>query len=430
MNFQRRAEKLALVRGERTLVVGVDIAKHTHWACIMDGTTELPVGSPFSFKNSREGFLRLLAQVGKAQERTGATRVVVGMEPSGHYWKALAAFLDEAGTRVVTVSPVHVKRAKEFDDNSPTKSDRKDAWIIARRVNDGDYFDPYLPEGVYADLRVLVQTRQQQRAKLNQVQNQVHALLDEYFPEFTTVFADPFALAAIAALTQAPFPVDVMALPSQELARVLSLATNGRVGVKRAVALREAARTSIGVKHGLIAARLRLRQYLAELAFWRAQLQDTETAMARALHETGVAPYLLSVPGVGIVTAASFLGETGDLSRYDDWRQLRKLAGYNLKENSSGTKNGRTHITKRGRPGLRCLLYQATMVLVARNPQFKALFQHLRTRKANPLKGKPAVVAVACKLLRVLFALAQKRRHYNPALVLGDFRTTQIGLAA
>jgi transposase len=123
------------------------------------------------------------------------------------------------------------------------------------------------------------------------------------------------------------------------------------------------------------------------------------------------------VPGVGVVTVASLLGEAGDLSRYDDWRQLRKLAGYNLKENSSGTKQGRTKITKRGRPGLRCLLYQAAMVLVARNAQFKALYQHLKNRSENPLKGKQALVAVACKLIRVLFTLAQKKRHYDAATV-------------
>lgn len=57
--------------------------------------------------------------------------------------------------------------------------------------------------------------------------------------------------------------------------------------------------------------------------------------MAEALERTGLAAYLLSIPGVGVVTAASFLGEVGDLTRYQDWRQLRKLAGYNLTENSS-----------------------------------------------------------------------------------------------
>jgi transposase len=430
MNHKRRAKKLSLVRGEHTLIVGVDIAKNKHWACIMDGLTELPVGSPFAFQNTRDGFLRLLEMTAKALKRTGAARVVVGMEPSGHYWKPLATFLLEHGFTVVTVSPVHVKRAKEFDDNSPTKNDRKDAWVIARRVNDGDFFHPYLPQGVYADLRVLTQARQEQRLLLNQALNQLHGILDEYFPEFTTVFADPLGLAAMHVLRHYPFPADILAVPVAELATDLKRVTKGRVGMKKALQLQEAAQRSGGVKNGLEAARQRLRQRLDAVAFCQAQLADTEAAMELALQKTGVAPYLLSVPGIGIVTAATLLGEAGDLTRYEDWRQLRKLAGYNLKENSSGEHQGRTRISKRGRPGLRCLLYQAAMVLVARNAQFKALYRHFKIRPQNPLKGKQAVVAVACKLLRVLFTLVRKQRFYDPLVVLGEFRTTQIGLVA
>lgn len=430
MNHKLRVRKLSLVRGQHTLIVGVDIAKKMQWACIMDGLTELPVGSPFAFQNTRDGFLRLLGQIRKSQERTGATRVVVGMEPSGHYWKALAAFLREMGVTVVTVSPLHVKRAKEFDDNSPTKNDRKDAWVIARRVNDGDFFDPYLPEGIYADLRELTVARQQQRVQLNQLLNQLHAVLDQFFPEFAQVFVDPLGLAATCLLLYYPFPADLLAVPAEQLAQELSKASRGRVGLKRVMKLREAAAQSIGVRHGLAAARLRLRQDMEDIAHYQARIAETEAAMAEALAKTGLAPYLLSVPGVGLVTAASLLGEVGDLSRYEDWRQLRKLAGYNLKENSSGQKQGRTSISKRGRPGLRCLLYQAAMTLVAKNSEFKALFCHLKSRTQNPLKGKQALVAIACKLLRVLFTLARKHRFYDSALVLGEFRTTQLGLAA
>jgi transposase len=332
--------------------------------------------------------------------------------------------------KVVTVNPFHVKRAKEFDDNSPTKNDRKDAWVIARRANDGDFFDPYLPEGVYADLRGLTQTRQQHRVKLNQALNQLQAVLDEFFPEFTTVFANPLGQAAMHVLRTHPFPADVLALPTERLASILKEASNRRVGLKRALQLQEAAKDSIGVSEGLQAARLRLRQCLEEVEFWKARLDETEAAMANALQKTGLAPFLLSVPGVGVVTAASLLGEAGDLSRYDDWRQLRKLAGYNLTENSSGQQQSKTHISKRGRPGLRCLLYQAALSLVAKNSQFKALYQYLKTRDQNRLSGKQALVAVACKLLRVLFTLARERRLYDPAKVLGEFRTNQLGLAA
>jgi transposase len=323
-----------------------------------------------------------------------------------------------------------VKRAKEFDDNSPTKNDRKDCWVIARRACDGDFFEPYLPDGVYADLRGLTQARRQLRASLNQTQNRLRALLDEYFPEFLQVFKDPLGLAAFYLLQHYPFPADILRTPADQLAQELSKVSRGKVAMKRTLALRQAAAASIGIRHGLTAAALRLRQLLAEAHFWQEQLAATEAAMATALKATGVAAYLLSAPGVGVVTAASFLGETGDLQRYEHPRQLQKLAGYNLKEYSSGQHHGQTTITKRGRPGLRNLLYQAAAALVAKNPEFKALGTYLKTRPQNPLKPKQALVAVACKLLRVLFTLVTKQRYYDPQIVLGQFRTQQLGLAA
>lgn len=430
MNHKQRAAKLSIVRAVHTLIVGVDVGKLILWACIMDSLTELQVCSPFSFHNSRDDFERLLDRIRRAQQRYGAQRVVVAMEPSGHYWKPLAAFLLSRGVTVVCVNPLHVKRAKEFDDNSPTKNDRKDCWVIARRACDGDFFEPYLPDGVYADLRGLTQARRQLRASLNQTQNRLRALLDEYFPEFLQVFKDPLGLAAFYLLQHYPFPADILRTPADQLAQELSKVSRGKVAMKRTLALRQAAAASIGIRHGLTAAALRLRQLLAEAHFWQEQLAATEAAMATALKATGVAAYLLSAPGVGVVTAASFLGETGDLQRYEHPRQLQKLAGYNLKEYSSGQHHGQTTITKRGRPGLRNLLYQAAAALVAKNPEFKALGTYLKTRPQNPLKPKQALVAVACKLLRVLFTLVTKQRYYDPQIVLGQFRTQQLGLAA
>lgn len=127
------------------------------------------------------------------------------------------------------------------------------------------------------------------------------------------------------------------------------------------------------------------------------------------MEKTGLARYLLSIPGVGIVTAASFLREVGDPSRYTNSRQLRRLAGYNLTENSSGQHKGQTKISKRGRSELRNILYQASLVLVSKNPEFKALYRYFRRRRDNPLKGAQALVVIACKLLRVMFCLVKKR---------------------
>ena len=84
-----------------------------------------------------------------------ATKVIIGLEPSGHYWKPLTWFLKEQGYQVVLVNPYHVKKRKEEEDNSPTKNDRKDALIIAKLVKEGKFLNCLLPEGIYADLRNL-----------------------------------------------------------------------------------------------------------------------------------------------------------------------------------------------------------------------------------------------------------------------------------
>ncbi|SFR18402.1 Transposase [Desulfoscipio geothermicus DSM 3669] len=311
----------------------------------------------------------------------------MAMEPSGHYWKPLAWYITGAGFTVVTVNPYHVKRSKELDDNSPTKNDRKDAWVIATLVSEGRFFNCFLPRGIWSELRGLVQARQQNRAKLNAAKNILVAILDEYFPEYPEVFKNLLGKASVYVLTNRPFPRDLLQISEEQLACELKKASNNRVGEKRAKLLLLTASNSVGVPEGLDSARLRIKQCIAEIEFWQKQLSEIESAMAEALAKTGLAEYLLSIPGVGVVTAASFLGEVGDINHYDNWRQLRKMAGYNLTENKSGMKQyGPTKISKRGRPGLRCLLYQASLTLVAKNPQFKALYQHLKNRQQNPLK--------------------------------------------
>jgi transposase len=427
--MNQRDKKLLWLHDQKTVIAGVDIAKRKHW-CRTLNLIGMEIGKGFSFENSRDGFWRLLGGLDRAMEQAGAERVVVAMEPSGHYWKPLARFLLAEGITVVLVNPMHVKRTKETDDNSPAKNDRKDAFIIADLARQGKFLNCMLPQGVYAELRVLSQGRQEQMRKRNAAVCQLRAILDEYFPEFETVFKDPLGKTAQLLLGICPFPSDLAGLSEKDLVAAMKQVATFAVRRKPMRLLLEAATNSIGVREGLQAARLRLRSILAEVQFWHTQLAQTQQAMARAVVDTGVGQYLLSIRGVGIITVAGFLGEVGDLSRYEDWRQVRKLAGLNLGDNSSGEHNGRQKITKRGRPFLRCLLYQVTLTLVAHNPQFKALYYFFKSRQANPLKKKQALVAVACKLLRVMFCLATEEKMYDPAKFFGPAREEQLGTVA
>ena len=352
------------------------------------------------------------------------------MEPTGHYWKPLAWWLRDRGFTVVIVNPMLVKRHKEDHDNNPGKSDPKDTGIIADLVLQGKFMESLLPRGIYAELRGLSVTRRQQKGKLNGGLNNLWAILDEFFPEFVTVFKDILGKAALWVLENIPFPEDIVSCSVEWVAERLKEAAGHRVGLKRAKRLREVAEKSIGVPEGLEAARIRLRSCLREIRFWEEELEKTEEKMEELLSRTGLGEILLSIPGVGVVTAATFLGEIGDPAQYRHWRQIRSLAGLNLMENSSGQKKGATKITKRGRPGLRCLLYQSALVLVARNPVFKELYRYFLARKENPLTKKEALVAIGLKLLRVMFKLVKSKELYDPSKVLGEYRRDQLKAVA
>lgn len=135
-----------------TLIVGVDIAKFNHVARSQD-YRGVEFGKPITFENTHEGFELFLSWFRKISTERGFQDVIVGMEPTGHYWLNLAQFLRNKQIMYGVVNPLHVKKSKELDDNSPTKNDIKDAKVIAQLVKDGRYAVPSLPQGVYAELR-------------------------------------------------------------------------------------------------------------------------------------------------------------------------------------------------------------------------------------------------------------------------------------
>jgi len=117
---------------DQTIIVGIDIAKKEHWARITD-YRGVDLTKPVKVKNSEDSFERLMARIEKLRIESGCDKVIIGLEPSGHYWKPLGwyLYLHLGNPILVGVNPYHTKQAKELDDNSQTKSDKKDAMTIA-----------------------------------------------------------------------------------------------------------------------------------------------------------------------------------------------------------------------------------------------------------------------------------------------------------
>jgi len=423
MNYTQN-EKIKSIT-ENTLIIGIDIAKEVQYARAFD-FRGIELGKVKPFENTYEGFKGFEGWVKTLVNEHQKNNVVVGLEPTGHYWFNLGHFLKNIGVRLVLVNPFHVRRTKELDDNSQTKNDRKDPKTIAKLVIEGRYSEPYIPEGIYSELRIAMDMRQKLTDNIVKISNKITQWLDKYFPEFNDAFADWRGMAALICLNEFPTPEKVLSTGVQQIVASWRKKIKRAVGVKRATKLFEAAKSSVGIKEGLRMAEKELSLNLEQYTLYIKQYEDLINEIEElALQVPGVSE-VLTIKGVGVITAAGFIAEVGDISRFKSPRQIQKLAGLNLIECSSGKHKGETSISKRGRSRLRALLFRAMMPLVVDNAEFKMLHQYYTNRKENPLKKMQSLIVLCCKLIRIFYTMITRKVKYCPEKLLKDINRSNL----
>lgn len=414
----KQNEKINQVK-ESTLVVGIDIGSTTHYARAFDWRG-IELGKVFKFSNSREGFDSFKNWMQWLLNKNNKSDVIVGIEPTGHYWFDLGAYLEDGGILLVMVNPYAVKQTKELDDNSQSKNDCKDPKVIAKLVIEGRYSAPYTPDGVYADLRVLTTNRKRIIRELTQIKNRIARWFAIYFPEYKDVFRDYESESSMLVLRKACTPEAIVNLGPEGIDQIWREVKLRAVGKKRAETLWETAKRSIGLKKGTTAAEFEMKMMLEDYDYKMTQLNSIMEEIESLCKKIPESEQLLAIKGIGLITVAGFLAEVGDVRRFESPRQIQKLAGLSLRENSSGKHKGQTTISKRGRSKLRAVLFNAAIPLIATNPEFKALHKYYTTRAQNPLKRKQSVIAISCKLIRVFFAILTKGVTYDPVKMMTD----------
>lgn len=417
MNYTQN-QKISQVT-ETTLIVGVDIGSETNFARAFNWRGQELSKKVFRFSNSMEGFQSFLAYINTYTTIASAQQIIVGCEPTGHYWFNLARYLEENNIKLALVNPYHVKQIKELDDNSPKKTDLKDPKTIAKLVVDGRYSYPYLPEGIYADLREAVSSRERIVKELNAITNRIKRWLKIYFPEYLVVYKNFSAESGLTVLETVPLPQDIVQLGPEGVNQLWRDKKLRAVGMKRALTLVEAAHNSIGLPGGNCA-RMEIQLLLEDFRTKQSQLEMITEVLEEETLGVPYADKLLAIKGVGLITVAGFLAEVGDVRRFDSPKQIQKLAGLEVKENSSGKHRGRSSISKRGRKRLRKILFQVMLPMIQNNAEFGEIYQYFTTRQKNPLKGKQAIIAAGCKLIRVFYTILKHGVDYDPGKLRAD----------
>jgi len=407
MNWKTLAQNRAAIK-KNVLVVGVDIAKKWHVANVVypDGS----FGQPLRFYNDVQGFEQFLAYIRKHQQLAGCSDAIIGFESTSHYWMNLAHWLDERQLRLVQVNPLHTKRSRDMLDNSPSGSDPKSALTIAMLVSEGKYLQVILPRGVYAVLRELVVLRDQLMGDRTSWLNRLHAALDRLFPEFTDVFKSLKGRTALYLLRHYPSPEELLRKTADELTIELRQTCHKSVSPKKVEALQAKARVTVGIKEGRFQISMQLMTALSAVTAMTEQIRVLEDELERSVLAADESKQLLSIRGIGLITTAVILGETGGLRNYDHARTILKLAGLNVYVVRSGQREGEHRISKRGRTLLRKTLYFAALRLVRKGMALHEFYQGLVVREK---RKKKAIVAAACRLVRILYALVRDQRSYS-----------------
>jgi transposase len=393
---------------QNVLIATVDGGKDTHY-----GYYRCPDGTDckaFDFWNNGRGFEEFWERILSAAISHGLKDIIVGFESTGPYMEPLVQFLkNKKGIRLVQVNPMHTKRLKELPGNAPLKTDRKDPKIIADIIALGHALTVVIPEGPAAELRGLTQGRERTIESRTRLFNQLQSLLAITFPEFLQVMKDVKIASAQHLLRHYPRPQDIVALGECSLAALLRKVSRGKLREDRARALFDAASESVGVREGRSSMLLEIGLMLDTIAIYDRFIEGLETEMLRHLEQIPYSGVILSLKGIGPVTAAGLIGEVGDFTKFGTISEVLKLAGLDLYEVSSGKHRGKLRISKRGRPLIRKLLYLAALSTVRKGGAMYEWYQRALGR--GMIKTK-ALVAVSRKLLGIIFALVRDHSVY------------------
>lgn len=410
------AKKLAQVK-PGTLFVGVDLGLDRNVAVIInEGGQRL---AKFAFPHTQDGYAYFRRRLRKLQRPHQAPATLVGMEPTNYLWKLLAAELERHQLSYRLVNPFTVKKHREGDQLDRSKDDVRDAFTIADLLRTGKYTETQLLHGQYAELRQYATRFERLRCEMTRHKNRLHSAIGQLFPEVKRVFKDITGLTAVAMFQNHAAAAVIRELSEREF---IAAVRRDYVGMRLCVSkLRQAhslAAVSVGLQDGIQALQLMVQQQLQTLALLERQCAEAQKAMVDCFLALPESCYLLSIHGLGLVSAAVILAEIGDPSHYHHGRQWIKLAGSQPTPNLSGRKSrSRTPMSRKGRSRLRTTLFFAVMRLVQVDDAFAREYLRLQQREKNSLTKMQALGALMNKLLRILWALVHKQTFYNPAFV-------------
>lgn len=386
-------------------IVGIDIGKNHHEASIVSPEGK-QIGRSLRFATTHKGADSLMRFIFK---NIGNSPCVFGMEATGHYWYPIYSFLKAKGYTIYVINPIQSDSLRKMYIRQ-TKNDSIDSFLIAEVIRFGQFGTTSMADENILAMRQLCRYRDSVISSRTEIKLRIGTIMEQIFPEYEKQFSSLWASTSMGILEKYLTPENIENAPIDELFEIIKDKSHNRLTRAKAISIKEAAADTFGIKIAQDAFSFQLKQLIDRMNFLDKQIEALDCQILEYYEKFDC--YLHTIPGIGMIAAATILAEIGDINRFKSSSALVAFAGIDPTVRQSGEfSSTHNHMSKRGSPYLRHAIFLAATTCSFHNSPLNAYYKKKRDQGKHHLT---ATGAVARKLTSVIYAVLRDSKPYEP----------------
>ena len=386
-------------------IIGIDIGKNHHEASIVSPEGK-QIGRSLRFATTHKGADSLMSFIFK---NIGNSPCVFGMEATGHYWYPIYSFLKAKRYTIYVINPIQSDSLRKMYIRQ-TKNDSIDSFLIAEVIRFGQFGTTSMADENILAMRQLCRYRDSVISSRTEIKLRIGTIMEQIFPEYEKQFSSLWVSTSMGILEKYLTPENIENAPIDELFEIIKDKSHNRLTKAKAISIKEAAADTFGIKIAQDAFSFQLKQLIDRMNFLDKQIEALDCQILEYYEKFDC--YLHTIPGIGIIGAATILAEIGDISRFKNSSALVAFAGIDPTVRQSGEFNStHNHMSKRGSPYLRHAIFLAATTCSFHNSPLNAYYKKKRDQGKHHLT---ATGAVARKLTTIIYAVLRDSKPYEP----------------
>ena len=386
-------------------IIGIDIGKNHHEASIVSPEGK-QIGHSLRFATTHKGADSLMSFIFNS---IGNSSCIFGMEATGHYWYPIYSFLKARGYTIYVINPIQSDSLRKMYIRQ-TKNDSIDSFLIAEVIRFGQFTTTSMADENILAMRQLCRYRDSVISSRTEIKLRISTIMEQIFPEYEKQFSSLWLSTSMGILEKYLTPENIENAPIDELFEIIKDKSHNRLTKAKAISIKEAAADTFGIKIAQDAFSFQLKQLIDRMNFLDKQIEALDCQILEYYEKFDC--YLHTIPGIGMIGAATILAEIGDISRFKNSSALVAFAGIDPTVRQSGEFNStHNHMSKRGSPYLRHAIFLAATTCSFHNSPLNAYYKKKRDQGKHHLT---ATGAVARKLTTVIYAVLRDSKPYEP----------------